>query len=103
MSIHTRNHRGVWGDANGIGQLDQSLLAGWESLERKAVVWCLISRSPGADGRRAVAKVEENACVCVRREMEEKKKTEAATDNAVSPTAPSLPASLSHRPRRGKG
>lgn len=74
MSIHTHNHTGVWGDANGIGQLDQSLLAGWESLERKAVVWCLISRSPGADGRRAVAKVKEHACVCVRREMEEGKK-----------------------------
>lgn len=38
-----------------------------------------------------------------KREREMKKKIEAVTDNAVSPTVRSLPASLSHCPRREKG
>lgn len=58
---HTHHHRTVNSDCDGIGQSDQSLQAGWESLERKAVVWCLISRSPRADGRR----VKESVCVCM--------------------------------------
>lgn len=56
-------------DCDGIGQSDQSLQAGWESLERKAVVWCLISRSPRADGRR----VKECLCVYVRERARERK------------------------------
>lgn len=49
---HTHNHRSVHGNCDGIGQSDQSVQEGWESLERKAVVWCLISHSLRADGRR---------------------------------------------------
>lgn len=92
----------VRGDRDAIGQSDQSSQAGWESLERKAVVWCLISRSPRADGRRASAGVKKHVCVCLSAYEERWNKIEAATDNAVSPTAPSLPASLSHRLGRGK-
>lgn len=55
-------HLRVRGDGDGIGQSDQSLQAGWESLERKAVVWCLISRSPGAD-RREGKRWSERVCV----------------------------------------
>lgn len=54
------------GDRDGIGQSDQSLQPGWESLEREAVVRCLISRSPRADGRRASAASEKvRMCVCL--------------------------------------
>lgn len=86
-------HLRVHGDGDGIGQSDQSLQAGWESLERKAVVWCLISRSPRAD-RREGKRWSERVCVC-KKERDAKKKRggggvelEAATDNAVSPMFP---------------
>lgn len=43
-------------------------------------------------------------CVCKREsEREEDEKIEAATHSAISLTVRSLPASLSHRPRREKG
>ena len=60
---NTHNHRSFCGDCDGIGQSDQRVQAGWESLERKAVVWCLISHARGQmEGERESKRV----CVCKR-------------------------------------
>lgn len=71
---HTHNHRRVRSDCDGIGQSDQSSQTGWESLERKAVVWCLISHSPRADVRRARDSAWVRVCVCVKKQDEGGKK-----------------------------
>lgn len=67
MTKYTHNHRRVRTERDGIGQRDQSAQAGWESLDRKAVVWCLISHGLRADGGRMRdrGKVHMRVCVCV--------------------------------------
>lgn len=67
VTKYTHNHRRVRGERDDIGQRDQSAQAGWESLDRKAVVWCLISHGLRADGGRMRdrGKVCTYVCVCV--------------------------------------
>lgn len=58
---------------------------------------CLVSHFTSPRGRWG-----ESERLCVRERAEDEKRGEPVTDNAIIPAALSLPASLSHRPRRGR-